>query len=243
MLKIANHCHYHKQLAREYIEQIQSYPLASDILLHIEDELVQFCSVLNQQKACSNQSFQDSKLLQRASQSNQSLIKACNNKKREIKSVLDLTAGWGKDSFMLASQGLQVCMLEQNPLIFHTLEYLLKTARINSDDARYQRLEVLKGNSLEYMQDLENTSADCIYLDPMFPDHKSGAKPSKDLQILQLLTENLDIESLFEQALKRAKYRVVVKRPLHATALNDRKPDMSYKEKTIRFDVYLTFNR
>ena len=243
MLKIANHCHYHKQFARELIEQIQAYSIDQDILLHIDDEQIQFCSELNSQKACSSHSFQDSKLIRRAAQKNQSLIKACNNKKNEIKTIIDLTAGWGKDSFVLATHCQQVVMLEQHPLVSHTLDYLLKTGSSNSEEERFNRLSVKHANSFEYLSNMENLLADCLYMDPMFPDHKSGAKPSKDLQILQLLTDNQDIEALFELALTRAKYRVVVKRPLHAPTINSKKPDITYKEKTIRFDIYLTFNR
>ncbi|MCP4232737.1 MAG: class I SAM-dependent methyltransferase, partial [Aestuariibacter sp.] len=80
---------------------------------------------------------------------------------------------------------------------------------------------------------------DCIYLDPMFPAHKSTAKPGKDMQLLQKLTHNLDIEACFELALTKAGNRVVVKRPLKSKPFTDRRVDMSYREKTIRFDVYL----
>lgn len=81
---------------------------------------------------------------------------------------------------------------------------------------------------------------DCIYLDPMFPSHKSSAKPAKEMQILQRLTDNRGIESVFELALAKAQKRVVVKRPAKAGNLAGIKPDIVYREKTIRFDVYLT---
>ena len=84
MLKIANHCHYHKKAAREYIEQVLEHTIETDIQLHIDDQNVQFCSTINQQKICTTQSFQDNKLLRRAAQKNQSLIKACNNKKMKL---------------------------------------------------------------------------------------------------------------------------------------------------------------
>jgi 16S rRNA (guanine1516-N2)-methyltransferase len=74
----------------------------------------------------------------------------------------------------------------------------------------------------------------------MFPRHKSGAKPAKDMQILQALTANVEIDSCFERALQKARRRVVVKRPAKAASLARLKPDLVYREKTIRFDVYLT---
>ena len=57
---------------------------------------------------------------------------------------------------------------------------------------------------------------------------------------MQALTTNLDIESGFELALQKARKRVVVKRPAKAPALTAVQPDIVYREKTIRFDVYLT---
>ncbi|MCP4283565.1 MAG: class I SAM-dependent methyltransferase, partial [Gammaproteobacteria bacterium] len=74
----------------------------------------------------------------------------------------------------------------------------------------------------------------------MFPTHKSSAKPAKEMQVLQALTDNVEIESCFDLALQKAHKRVVVKRPAKAATLTALKPDIVYREKTIRFDVYLT---
>lgn len=242
MLKIANHSHYHKHAARQLLEQLQDYALQPDLLLTIEDDQLIFCSQLNHQQTCFHHSFDSTKLQQRARQKNQALLKACNSKKRDILNVMDLTAGWGKDSFILASHGQQVSMLEHNPLIQACLDYLLSIAQADRQEAVFKRLKLLRHNSLDYLQQTDGVIADCLYLDPMFPAHKSTARPGKDLQILQLLTVNLDIDKLFELALLRAAKRVVVKRPLHAAYLSAQKPDFDYREKSIRFDVYLTTN-
>ena len=74
----------------------------------------------------------------------------------------------------------------------------------------------------------------------MFAARKSGAKPGKEMQVLQALTENLDLEACFERALETARKRVVVKRPARSAAFAAVAPDLVYREKTIRFDVYLT---
>jgi len=240
MLKIANQTHYHKLLARHLVEQLRHSELEADMTLGINDSEIRLCSVINQQQACYSHSFTQPQLIKRASQKNQALLKACNNKKRTIEKVLDLTAGWGKDSFILASHGQQVDMIEQNKLLVGCLNYLIQIARQDSADESYQRMEVFHRNSLDFINEQPPTRADCLYLDPMFPAHKSSAKPSKDLQLLQILTHNQDIQALFESALNVARHRVVVKRPLHAATLDDLKPDIVYREKTIRFDVYLT---
>lgn len=172
----------------------------------------------------------------------QGILKACNNKQRSIHTLLDLTGGWGLDSFILAQHGKQVTMLEQNPLLNTVISHSLEIAgRHSYTCAAASRIQLILANSLEFLRSLDDSNDfDCIYLDPMFPAHKSGAKPGKEMQILQKLTENLDIEACFEMALEKASKRVVVKRPAKSPTITDRKPAMTYREKTIRFDVYLT---
>jgi 16S rRNA (guanine1516-N2)-methyltransferase len=187
-------------------------------------------------------SFISGALPVRARQSTQALIKACSNKQRSIKKVLDLTAGWGIDSFTLAWHGRQVTLLEQNELLHAIVSYSLSRLAADSQGAAVAaRISIELTNANSYLQSLgPNHEYDCIYLDPMFPRHKSSAKPAKEMQILQALTTNVEIESCFELALQTARRRVVVKRPLKATRLSSLKPDLVYREKTIRFDIYLT---
>ena len=187
-------------------------------------------------------SFVTGALSVRARQSTQALLKACSNKQRNIKTVLDLTAGWGIDSFTLAWHGQQVTLLEQNELIHAIVTYSLnRLAAEHHGAAVAERISIENTNANSYLQSLgANHEYDCIYLDPMFPRHKSSAKPAKDMQILQALTANVEIDSCFELALQTARRRVVVKRPAKAAQLSSLKPDLVYREKTIRFDVYLT---
>jgi len=187
-------------------------------------------------------SFISGALPVRARQSTQALLKACNNKQRNIKNVLDLTAGWGIDSFTLAWHGQQVTLLEQNELLHAIVSYSLSRLAIDDQGAAVAaRISIEHTNANSYLQSLDaNHEYDCIYLDPMFPRHKSSAKPAKEMQILQALTANVEIESCFEQALQTARRRVVVKRPAKAIRLSSLKPDLVYREKTIRFDIYLT---
>ena len=187
-------------------------------------------------------SYNEHHFFKRAQQSNQALVKACNNKSRNIKTVLDLTGGWGMDSFILACHGHSVTCIEQNHLAHMISTYSLNCARgITRSAMAANRIAMIHGDSVDFLQNhAESGSFDCIYLDPMFPEHKSGAKSAKGLQILQKLTQNQDIEECFELALQKARKRVVVKRPAKSAALFENKADLVYREKTIRFDVYLT---
>jgi 16S rRNA (guanine1516-N2)-methyltransferase len=196
---------------------------------------------------CGNQfkfrhSFSEPQFLKRLIQPNQLLIKACTNKQRSIRTVLDLTGGWGMDSFMIAHNGREVTMLEQNQLVYAITAHSLKCIETNPRLAQVaRRITALHSNGQEFLTDsVNNDQFDCIYLDPMFPNHKSSAKPSKEMQLLQKMTTNVDIESVFKLALGQAKNRVVMKRPLKSPAFSDIQPDLVYREKTIRFDIYLT---
>ena len=188
-----------------------------------------------------NHNFTEQKLFyQRISASNQALLQACSNQRHNIHKILDLTAGWGIDSFILAQHGKQVTMLEQNSLIHSVISRsLLNASNISRTKAAAQRIVLELGNSIDYLQTIARGKYDCIYLDPMFPQHKSNAKPGKEMQLLQKLTENLDIDACFDLALQKAGNRVVVKRPVRASPISLLKPDLSYREKTIRFDIYL----
>ncbi len=240
MIKIANHCHYHKALARKLVEQVKVLAITDDFLLQIEDDHIALCTRIQRQKTCFRHSLTQPKLLRRAQQKNQALFRACNNKKRELTTVCDLTAGWGKDSLMLANHGQRVEMLEQHPVIFQCMNFLLQIARHEKPHTVYDQMNLRHENSLDYLATRDRGFADCLYLDPMFPAHKSCALPGKDLQILQRLTQNRDMEDVFRLALEKAGHRVVVKRPLHAQTLDAQKPDIVYREKTIRFDVYMS---
>jgi 16S rRNA (guanine1516-N2)-methyltransferase len=187
-------------------------------------------------------SFISGPVVRRAAQPTQLLLKACNNKQRSINSILDVTAGWGVDSFILARHGREVTMLEQDPLVYACVAYSLELLAADasaSDTAA--RMKIEHDNANHYLRRLANDREyDCIYLDPMFEAHKSGAKPAKEMQVLQAITANLDIEDCFESALLKAGKRVVVKRAARAAPLCASKPDLAYRSKSIRFDIYLT---
>lgn len=238
-LKISSRVHYHKQAAQTLVERVRKLDFIQSLELYIDDEAIQLTTTFSGQKTCYRHSFTDPTLQRRARQKNQALLRACNSKKKDISTVIDLTAGWGRDSLILASHGQQVTMIEQHPLLFACIDYLLVIARDSDEPEVFNTLNLYHGNGLHYLQ-ASSEIADCLYLDPMFPVHKSTARPGKELQLLQLLTCNIDMERLFELALIKARKRVVVKRPLHAPPISDHTPDIQYREKTIRFDVYLT---
>ena len=177
----------------------------------------------------------------RAAQPDQLLLKACKNRQHTVRSVLDLTAGWGVDGYILARHGHDVTLLEHNALLRSILDWSLQRLAADPTQAEIaRRIKLESADALGYLSAMSEKRFDCIYLDPMFPAHKSGAKPAKEMQILQALTQNRDIESCLELALLRARRRVVVKRAAKAPVLTALKPDLVQKARSIRFDIYLT---
>ena len=160
-------------------------------------------------------------------------------------SVLDCTAGLGRDAFVLASRGCRVQMLERNPVIALLLENALERARVEADTELslvIDRMRFEKADATAFMQCLTHGDyPEVVYLDPMFPERTKTASVKKEMKLLQqLLGADMDTEKLFEAALAVAQRRVVVKRPKLAPCISELKPHHVVEGKAGRFDVYFT---
>lgn len=165
------------------------------------------------------------------------LVHACGRPGRGWR-VLDATAGLGADALVLASAGFAVVAVEQNPVVHALLaDALQRAGRDASLQVIAAHIRLHAGHAVAVMQ---QETFDCIYLDPMFPEREKTAAVRKPMAYLQaLLGEAGDGSDLLQQALRSARHRIVVKRPLHAPLLGDREPDMQWKGKAVRFDGYL----
>ncbi len=156
--------------------------------------------------------------------------------------VVDATAGWGRDSFILASLGASMVAVEQSLVLGFILMYNIHICNQNIDH-KHVSIECYVQNSSEWLSALPHSDRpEVIYLDPMFPHKKKTSLAIKEMQILQLLLGNGDEEesaSLLKTALTKATKRVVVKRPARAPYLGDIKPSFSKLGKSTRFDVYV----
>jgi 16S rRNA (guanine1516-N2)-methyltransferase len=169
----------------------------------------------------------------------QDIAKAIGLKHGFTPHVLDATAGLGRDSFVLASLGCSVTMMERMPIVAALLENGLARAKLNQDITDItDRMSLIYASSIDDMT--LATAPDVIYLDPMYPHREKSAAVKKEMRVFQsLVGEDLDADNLLAPALKLAKYRVVVKRPSYAEPLNNQKPSMSISMKKNRFDVYV----
>lgn len=169
----------------------------------------------------------------------QDIAKAIGLKHGFTPHVLDATAGLGRDSFVLATLGCQVTMMERMPIVAALLENGLERAKLNNEIADIaDRIKLIYASSIDNMT-LSN-APDVVYLDPMYPHREKSAAVKKEMRVFQsLVGEDLDADNLLAPALKLAKYRVVVKRPSYAEPLNNIKPSTSINMKKNRFDVYV----
>jgi len=175
----------------------------------------------------------------------QLIAKAIGIKPKIFPSVLDLTAGLGKDAFVLASIGCQVTLLERNLAVFQVLSEAIQRAmdyaqREDADlQSILQRMTLLNQDSLEFLHNAANVHQQVIYLDPMFPERKKSAAVKKDMVMLQeIVGADADSDELFQLALKADVCRVVVKRPKLASPLMNTKPSLVFQGQSSRFDVY-----
>nr|WP_289846679.1 class I SAM-dependent methyltransferase [Buchnera aphidicola] len=153
--------------------------------------------------------------------------------------VLDATAGLGKDSFILASLGYKVFMIEKNKTIYKLLSNGLKRAKKDKKIGKWikKRMILFHNDSFKIFKK-KKIIADVIYLDPMFIKKKKSL-PKKDLFFLRiLLKKNKNKKCLLPSAIKAAKTKVVVKRFIKAPFLSNKKPNHIIYGKKIRFDIY-----
>ena len=172
----------------------------------------------------------------------EAISKAVGIKKGQRPNVVDATAGWGRDAFVLATLGCHVHMIERSEVIAKLLKDALRRAEKDKKIGT-----IVKSNlSLtwgESQRELFHTpfEPEVIYLDPMFPHKEKSALVKKDMRILQeIVGPDEDAIALLNLARTVATNRVVVKRPTYANFLAELKPNTSIKTKRHRFDIYLT---
>jgi len=174
------------------------------------------------------------------------LLKAVGIKKGEPHrpAVVDGTAGLGEDTWLLASHGCNVTALERQPIIAALLDDALRRAGIEQPETA-NRITLHTADASDWLQQAtshQTPAPDAIILDPMFPPGRK-TKERKPMRVVRLLAGNDDdAPKLLAAALATGTHRVCVKRPLRAPVIEnpDRPaPDVVYKGKAVRFDVYL----
>lgn len=176
----------------------------------------------------------------------ETLVRACGIKKNhEPLTIIDATAGYGKDGFVLACAGAKVILVERHPVMAALLENALKRFYESPIDSKNIDIQLCFSEAETFLKhhlnDFSSTLPDVIYWDPMHPVRQKSAQVKKDMAFLQRWIEpEIDPESLIALSLPYVKDRVVLKWPRKATPLK-LKSNFLYEEKTVRFEIFKSF--
>ena len=154
--------------------------------------------------------------------------------------IIDATAGLGRDSFLLAAMGASVTLIERSPQVHALLAEALATARAESPDlaAITARMTLLHGDARDLLPTLQ---ADVVTVDPMHPERTKTALVKQEMRLLrEIVGTDPDVTELMQAALAARSGRVVLKWPLRAEPLQGvRKPSHQIEGKTVRYDVFV----
>ncbi len=172
--------------------------------------------------------------------SGQMLAKAVGIRPGIRPTILDATAGMGRDAFVLAQLGCSLKLIERHPLIAALLADGLQRAQADAEVAPIiARMQLWRGDAITLMRDWHDELPQVIYLDPMFPHRDKSALVKKEMRLFRVLAgDDDDAPALLEAAWQLASHRVVVKRPRKAPAIVGPSPAYVLEGKSSRFDIY-----
>ncbi len=172
----------------------------------------------------------------------QALPKSAGFTKGRTPTIVDATAGLGRDAFLLASLGAHVTLIERSTEMHAHLQDGI--ARAIAAGGIYgeiaSRMTLLHGDSRELLKTL---SPDVVVVDPMHPPRHNSALVKKEMRVLRdVVGSDPDQLELMEAALQSANKRVVLKWPLRAAPMEGlQKPSHQICGKNTRYDVFMVF--
>jgi 16S rRNA (guanine1516-N2)-methyltransferase len=170
----------------------------------------------------------------------QDLAKAMGLKAGKTPMIVDATAGLGRDSFLLASLGAQVILIERSERMHELLVQGMNRAARQGGQFReiIGRMTLLKGDAKDLIPEL---FSEAILIDPMHPERKNSALVRQDLrQVREIVGSDDDAADLVRLAIKHARKRVVLKWPAKADPIEG-VPTCTHqiRGKTTRYDVFM----
>ncbi len=167
--------------------------------------------------------------------------------------VMDVTAGLGEDSWLLAAAGCTVVAVERHPLIHALLQDGLRRAAAQAPEIAQRITLATPQDALSALNTLAgephtapdaaphappHTAPDVVLIDPMFPGPRKTAERKAMAVLRWVAGDDPDADTLLAPALAAATRRVVVKRPRAAPALDGHAPSVTHGGRGLRFDVY-----
>ncbi|SHL18588.1 16S rRNA (guanine1516-N2)-methyltransferase [Roseovarius marisflavi] len=171
----------------------------------------------------------------------QALAKAMGLRAGKTPMIIDATAGLGRDSFLLASLGAQVILIERSDTMHALLADGMERAAREGGEFQdiISRMTLLKGDAKDLLPEL---SGDAVLIDPMHPPRKNSALVKQELrQVREIVGTDDDAVDLVRVALRHARNRVVLKWPAKADPMEGlRACSHQICGKTTRYDVFMT---
>lgn len=170
----------------------------------------------------------------------QDLAKAMGLRAGKTPTIIDATAGLGRDSFLLASLGARVILIERSEQMHELLVQGMKRAAREGGQFReiIGRMTLLKGDALDLIPELPS---EAILIDPMHPERNNSALVKQNLrQVREIVGTDDDAADLVLLAIKHARKRVVLKWPAKADPIEGvKKCTHQIIGKTTRYDVFM----
>ena len=169
------------------------------------------------------------------------LPKAVGMRGGQSPTIIDATAGLGRDAFLLASLGSQITLIERSESIHELLAAGMEAAHQAGGQHKdiIDRMTLIRGDSIAL---LPHMHADVVLVDPMHPPRQKSALVKAEMRAIRdIVGADEDQHILVETALAIAKKRVVLKWPAKAAPLAGlRRASHQIIGKSIRYDVFLT---
>ena len=170
----------------------------------------------------------------------QALPKAVGMKSGNSPSVVDATAGLGRDAFLLASLGSEVTLIERSNEMYRLLAEGMERARAAGGEVAevIARMTLLHGDAKVLLKGL---SPEVVLVDPMHPPRKNSALVKKEMRLIrEIVGTDEDSTELMRVALDCASKRVVLKWPQKADPMEGiRAPSHQISGKSTRYDVFM----
>ena len=171
----------------------------------------------------------------------QNLAKAVGMKFNKNRNIIDATAGLGYDSFILASIGAKVTLIERSQKMYELLQNGIDEGKSFGGEIEkiINRMELVFGDSKDILPKL---TPEVIMIDTMYKDRKKTALVKNNMRLVrEIVGPDSDYIELLKIALNCAKNRVVLKQPRYAEPIKEiRKFSHQILGKTIRYDVFMT---
>jgi len=170
----------------------------------------------------------------------QLIAKACGIKGALRPSIADVTAGLGRDAFVLATLGCEVILFERSPVVHALLADGLARAADSEVADIIARMQLFAADARDWLRAQPAQQVpQVIHLDPMFPHSDKSAQVKKEmLAFRDLVGADGDAAELLAAALAAKPCRVVVKRPRKAPSIEGPEPSYRLEGKSGRYDIY-----